>query len=310
MSLNKKKIRILKELAEKPQRSRQLAEEIGLSRSHTMSLLRDLREDGLVDKKGWMYSVSDTPEAMVLRHLFRKHLSTKFELILDDLGISILEALIQGKKIVREIAKYSGKTSRAVYYKLSLFESMALVHHTRGGYWLSERHPLYRDILSFLDAQRLSERFRNPKLEYRDAVVLWSRNSEYLVETKNPREYIKFLQDRGLRWLYSSTSAVDLYGVHVIPPKTTLYICENETEALKHSQGEYVSMEDLIIHLLLHDPFNEDHRQYIHWIITKHEEKLDFNLLIKKAKDYGLRKEIEGILYDLKPIVRSLSMFI
>jgi len=303
MKLTKNKIKIIRALITAPLRSREIAESIGLSKSRTSSLLKNLIRDGLVKKRGWDYSLGDAMQAALLRHMFRKHPHMTFENILCETELRILESLYRGKNIVNELASNTGKTTRTIYYKLSVFQSMNLVHELYPRkYELNTEHPLYDDLTSLFTARDLSEKYLHTELEYRDSLVIWSKPPEFMVRTKEPEEYIKYLDDLGYKWGYTSSSAVDHYGIHVIPPYTSLYVTEKETDTIKRLNGEYVAIENLILHLLLEK--HPETKRYIHWLIQKHEDKIDFRYLRRKASEYKLRKKIESILYDLKPVLK------
>lgn len=305
MKLNKSKIRVLKSLIVAPSRTREVAEKTGLSRSQTSSLLRSLVEEGLVKKQGWNYSFGDTTKAGLLRQLLRRHSGTRFEDILCDTELGVLGALHNGSKSVDEIASETDKTARTIYYKLSFFRSMGLVHEAYpGSYRLNRAHDLHDDLVSLFTAKDLGDRYAHPEeLEYSDSIVAWSSPPEFIVKTGNPKEYIPHIEALGYKCRYTSSSAADHYGIHVIPPKTVLYITKEETETIKGSDGSYVAVEDLILHLLLEK--HQDAARYAHWLIQKHEDKIDFLSLKKKALKYKLLKNIDSIIYDLKPILKK-----
>ena len=303
MKLSKNKIRIIRVLVDASLRSREIAESIGLSGTHTSSLLRDLIRDGLVKRRGWRYSLGDTIQATLLRHMLRKHPSMRFESVLCETELKILESLYRGKNSVNELASETGKTTRTVYYKLSVFQSMALVYELYPGkYGLSREHPLYDDLVSLFTARDLSEKYLHPELEYKDSLIVWSKSPEFMVRTREPRGYITYINSLGYKWAYTSSSALDHYGVHVIPPYTTVYITKRKTDTINRLDKEYVSVEDLILHLLLVN--HPESKRYIHWLIQKHEDKIDFRYLKRKAIEYKLQKKIESLLYDLKPILK------
>ncbi len=303
MRLSKNKIKILKAIVDGPLRSREIAKSIGLSKSHTSSLLRSLIREGLVRRIGWGYSFGDSIHATLLRHILRKHPSMRFESVLCETELMILEGLYRGVNSVNDLASESGRTVRTVYYKLSVFQSMALVHELyHGRYGLSREHPLYDDLVSLFTAGDLSRKYFHPELEYGDSLVVWSRPPEFMVRTREPGEYIRYIEGLRYRWAYTSSSALDHYGVYLIPPYTFLYITGRETGTIKRLDEGYVSVEDLILHLLLMN--HPESRRYIHWLIQKHEDRIDFRYLRRKALEYKLRKKIESILYDLKPILK------
>jgi ABC-type hemin transport system ATPase subunit len=102
--------------------------------------------------------------------------------------------------------------------------------------------------------------------------------------------------------LYTSTSAVSEYGIHIIPPTTTLYVTEQKNQIIKSAKNNYTSLEDTIIFTLLHD--NRDSQTYAKYMILLHKDKINIRNLKQKAQKYNIHNKLESILYDLKPVLQ------
>ena len=94
-------------------------------------------------------------------------------------------------------------------------------------------------------------------------------------------------------WFY----ALDYYGIHVIPPETTLFVCRGECGG-----GDFVSVEEVIVHLFLEN--NEKAVEYGKWLILLRQGEVNLDGLRRKAREYEVSKKVEGLLYDVKPVVK------
>lgn len=293
MNLNKTDITILKLLAKKPEKTSVLAEKTNLSKSRTSAILSRLVDEGLLEKKGWIYRLSKNPQATAVHTLLKKYPALSAENLLPETEFKVLRALTQ-QRTVKDIAKSIGKTERTVYKKIGTFKSMGLVVDLGGGaYTLHKTGSIYEDLEPLLENKIsiVPVTFDDP-----DTWVAWSGEDELIIKTRNPKKTKDKIADKGWWWRYTSTSALDHYGIHIIPPETTLYLHKGVEE------GEYVTLEDVIIHLFLEN--NEKAMEYGKWLILLQQGKIDQNRLRQKAKKYNINKKIEGLLYEVKPVLR------
>lgn len=293
MKLNKTDVVILKLLAKRPEKTSTLAEKTKLSKSRTSAILSGLAEEGFLEKKGWTYQLSKNPQATAVYTLLKKYPTLSAENLLPKTELNVLKALTQ-QQTVKDIANTIGKTERTVYKKIQLFKSMGLVIDLGGGaYTLHKTNPIYEDLKPLLENKICIHptTFDDP-----DTWVAWSGEDELIIKTRNPKKTKEKIAEKGWRWKYTSESALDHYGIHLIPPETTLYLHKGDEE------GDYVRLEDAIAHMLLEN--NEKAVEYGKWLILLRQGKIDLKRLKQKAKKYNINKKIEGLLYDLKPVLQ------
>ncbi|MCK4491424.1 MAG: winged helix-turn-helix transcriptional regulator [Candidatus Altiarchaeales archaeon] len=298
MNLSKSELQVLRAVSLNPGINiKNISGKTGLSEPRVYSIVRDLRGRGLV-KPSRTYNMALYPSAMQLSRALRSQRDGLIEEAFAGKRLGILEALYEGSRSVEEISQAVDLSDKRVYNYLQWFESFGLVRNVKGRYVLLKDHPLYGSLRLLL-----SKPVKIPFEVEQNAFVSWVGEGEYIVHTSDPGEYRQGLQDNFLA-VGTACSALDYYGIHVIPSDTTLYVTGRETDTIKRAKKGCMPLEDLIIHLLLDDPYSEKTRRYVHWLIQRHEDRIDFRYLRRKALEYNLQKKIESMLYDLKPVLR------
>ena len=298
MKLNKTDVLLLGALISGPKKTSDIAEKMRLSRGRTSTILKKLIYSKLVSKSGWNYEIAQSAQGSMIRAIMKRNPALRLERILQDTEYNILYSLSKGPKTAREIAEEIEKTARTVYLKLEAFKSMGLViDHAGGTYAINPGSDAYRDIMYLLAGGFAAPPFA---LDESASWIAWSGTDEYLLRTNNPPgELIKKAGEKGMKWKYASMSALSRHGIHLIPPETTLYIYAG-IDKIKYS-GDYPSVEDTIIHLILDNAANA--MEYAKWLLILHKDGIDTNRLRKTARMHGLSKQIDGLLYDLKPVL-------
>jgi predicted transcriptional regulator len=298
MKLNKTDVLLLGALLSGPQKTSDIAEKMALSRGRTSTILKKLIDSKLVAKRGWNYEISQSAQGCMIRGIMKRNPALRLEKILKETEYNILCSLAKGPRTVREIADEIEKTARTVYLKLEAYKSMGLVVELGGGtYAINPGSGAYQDIMALLAGGFAAPPFALEESEW----ISWSGIDEYLLRTSNPKELIKKVLEKGMKWKYASMSALSRHGIHLIPPETTLYIYAG-IDRIEYS-GDYPSVEDTIIHLMLDNA--ENALEYAKWLLILHKDSLDPNRLRKTARMHGLSKQIDGLLYDLKPVLRT-----
>ena len=298
MNLSKSELQVLRTVSLNPGINvKNISEKTGLSESMVYSIVRDLRGKGLV-KPDRKYNMVLYPSAIQLSRVLRSQREGLIEEAFSGKRLEILEVLYKGSRSVEEISQAVDLSDKRVYHYLRWFESFGLVRNVKGRYVLLRDHPLYASLHLLL-----SKPVKIPSGVEQDVFVSWVGDNEYIVHMSNPEEYRRDLPDNFFAAV-TGRSVLDYYGIHVIPSDTTLYVAGRGTDTIKRTKKGRVSIEDLIIHLLLDDPYSEETKRYIHWLTQKHEDKIDFRYLKRKASEYKLQKKIESLLYDLKPILK------
>jgi len=298
MNLSKSELQVLRAISLNPGINvENISGKTGLSKPRVYSIVRDLRRKGLV-KPDRKYNMVLYPSSMKLSRALRSQRDGLIQEAFSGKRLEILEVLYKGSRSVEEILQAVDLSDKRVYHYLRWFESFGLVRNVKGRYVLLRDHPLYASLHLLLSGP-----VKIPSGVEQDAFVSWAGDNEYIVHTSNPEEYRQNLPNNFLA-VGTARSALDYYGIHVTPLDTTLYVAGRETDTIKRTKKDRILLEDLIIHLLLDDPYSEESRRYTHWLIQKHEDKIDFIYLKRKASEYKLQKKIESILYDLKPVLK------
>jgi DNA-binding transcriptional ArsR family regulator len=295
MKINKTDVSLLNALAQGPQKTSDLALKINLSKGRTSAILKKLTGSGLVEKWGWSYAIAQSGMGGRIKEVVMRNPAIRLGNILPDTEYGVLLSLTPGSKTPREIAEEIRKTARTVYLKLETFRSMGIVDETGAGtYALNKDARAYRDVKTLLEGGRIASPF---PLSERAGWTAWSGYGEYILKTRNPKELKNILREKGLEWKYTSGSALSRYGIHLIPPETTLYVRSGTDKP----RSEYARVEDTIIHMLLDG--TENAQEYSKWLLILHKNRIDRAYLRKNAKKHGLTKQIDGVLYDLKPVL-------
>ncbi|MFH1054871.1 MAG: ArsR family transcriptional regulator [Candidatus Altiarchaeota archaeon] len=300
MKLNKTDVLALKSLANSQKKTSEIAAELHLSIGRASTILSKLHKLGLAKKQGWNYSLGQTPHATAIRMLLRRQPNLALENILQETEFKILKSLNEGQKRVEEIAEEIQKTRRTVYLKLGVFQSMGLaVNMGAGTYAINRDSPTYRELKPLLEAKTITPPF---DLEESDGWVAWSGDNEYILKAGNIEKLKNKILEKKLRWKYTSESALDHYGIHLIPPETTVYAYSGK-DRIKDEGGDYAPMEDVIVHMFLDG--TEKAWEHSKWLLLLHKDETDIQYLRRTARRHNLTREIEGLLYEVKPVIRT-----
>jgi len=294
MKLNKTITVVLKLLANGPKKTSAIAEKTGLTKGRISTVLSGLVDEGLLEKEGWQYRFSKSPQATAVYTLLKKNPALSAENLLVGTELKVLKALTQ-ERTVKEIAADIGKTERTVYKKMETLKSMGLIADLGSGtYTLRKTGPIYEDLLPLLEDK---VRIAPTIFDDADSWVAWSGEEEVILKTRSPEKAKEKITKMGWQWKYTSDSSLDRYGIHILPPETTLYVHK------KGNGGEYASLEDVIAHMFLEN--NEKAMEHGKWLILLRQGRVDANRLRQQAKKYGITKKIEGLLYEVKPVMQT-----
>ena len=266
----------------------------GLSRPRAYAVLKNLGDKGLVKSAGKpsKYMPSGKGEAAWLTRSFRLYGQYPLEKVLSGKNLKVLGEMLNESKSAEELAKAARLSKPQTYKILSRFSRMGLVKNHMGRYYVPEDHPLYKCLKEYGKPPKT-----DAQLE-KNAAIIWQRDGEYLIQADDPGKYpIK------KPWRYTSSSAVNRYGIDVIPPKAVLYAADKTNQVIKNSEGKYTSLEDTIIFTLIHD--TKDSKNYARYMILLNKSKIDIPCLRKKAAQYGINETLESVLYDLKAVMRT-----
>ncbi len=295
MELLKTELKILRTIIENHEATAQkVSEKTGVSVSRSYALLEKLEKQEGKE----FFKTTKKREVIRLRRIFRLYSPGLIEEILDKPQLMILESLFNGPRTVRELVSKTGLSKPRVYHYLQEFRSFGLVKHMGEEYLLATDHLVYRALrIMFTKPPGY-----HPRLE-REGAITWAGKGEYLLHTQHPGS---FSDVEGV--VIASPTAVSAlagYGINVFPRDITFYVSETTTSTGERiRESGRVPVEDLILHLLLDNPYADETKRYLRWLITGNEDRIDYRYLKDKAREYNLTKEINSILYDLKPVLK------
>jgi len=299
MDLKKSDIRVIRELVTGSKKSREMANSLKLSQARVSVIISSLTKKGFVEKKRGKYSLSNAPHVGAIKLLIQKHPAISVERVLTKTEYKILSSLHGNQKSIKDIAKQIGVTERTVYYKLDVFKTMGLVREIRDGiYALNKDHGAWPDLSRLLSGEIMQT--LPIYLDDKNSWYAWIGKQEYIIKTTNPDILLPYLKNEGYLWKYTTTSALRAYGIDLTPKELSLYVYQIP-DKIKSDLGDYVSVEDAIIHLFL-----EKHKkagEYAKSLIQLNEEKINQYFLEENARKHGVHKEVKNILYELKPVL-------
>ena len=266
------------------------------SKPNAYYVLRSLKSKKLIESEGKpaRYSIPLAGNTSILSRLFKIYWPYPVEKVLSSRNYPLLKVILHEGKTADEVAEKTRISKPQVYKIMSKFSNMGLVRSFNDQFYISQNHPLYKCLLEYENSPKIY-----PDLE-QNGVVLWQSNGEYLIQTN---DYKKYTAGLNKPWRFTSTSAVAEYGVHIIPPMTTLYVTDQNTNIIENSKGQYTNLEDTIIFTLLHD--TRDSKTYARYMMLLHKDEIKIPELRQKARYYGITKTLESIFYDLKPVMRT-----
>lgn len=296
MNLSKPQLKAFKAVLETPGiRLREFMNQTKLSKSRAYSILQQLEAKGLVssDGKPAIYTLSKREETAHLSHMFRLYSPYPLETVLSEMHYALLKEILHENKTAEELMKAVGLSRSQTYKTLSRFAGMGLVRNSNDRFYISEDHPLYKCLLEYENQPKL-----NTEVE-KNGAILWQGDGEYLVQVDDHKKYVS---ETNKPWRFTSMSAVNRYGINVIPPKIILYVADKITPVIENSDGDYTSLEDTLLFTLLNN--TGESKTYARYMILLHKDEIDVKHLKQKARQYKLDKILESILYDLKPLIR------
>jgi len=297
MDLSKSELRAFNAILQNPGIGlEQFMSKTDLSKPRAYYILSELKSNRLIRSEGRpsRYSILENEKASQLSRLFKIYGSYPLDIVLSNKNYSVLKEILDEQKNSGQLMKATGLSRSQVYRILSRFAQMGLVKNFNEDYYVSEDHPLYKCLVEYGQPPEI-----NHELE-QNGVVLWQDGAEYLIQTDNLKKYVSRIERP---WKLTSTSAVGMYGIDVIPPKTTVYVTDKKTHILERSEGDYTSLEDTLVFTLLQG--TPDSKKYARYLILLHKNKIDLDYLKKAGKRYGIARLLESILYDLKPVLQK-----
>lgn len=260
------------------------ASALGLKVPQLSRALASLSTKGLIYSqrhgKSKHIALADTKHATLFRTMSFQLSHMKLALLLSGASLEVLSALCNLRLRSRhEIADRSGISEAWVARVVASLKRVGIVTKTNSHYAVLPRFQILADFVTEF------RRYLNQKAARsfaEDAVIVWERNNEFIVETP---------KGQGQRGFYlTGPSAFGRFGIPLIMPSYYYYYYSPE------SRG--IALEDAIIHSLL-VPHSERTIMAALLAMKKNEKSLRVQRLVDKAREYGQEDEIGAMIAHL-----------
>lgn len=225
-------------------------------------------------------SIAESKHAQLFRKMVLEYRHIPFHRLLSGPALEVLSAISFAKASSRkEISEVSQVSEASVARSLEKLKQAGILQK-KDYYFISAR---FQTLKEFVQEYR---RYFNQKAAQSfagDAVIVWERNNEFILESSRKEE-----QD-GFR--LTGPSAFARFGVKLLMTVSHYY----------HSPvvDRHLQLEDLIIHALL---LPQSERNMLATLVVwkKNEEMLRALYLLDQAEEYGVREQVEGMVDYLR----------
>lgn len=217
-------------------------------------------------------SISESKHAQLFRKVVIEYRHIPFHRLLSGPGLEVLSAISFAKTSSRkEISEISQVSEASVARSLEKLKQTGVLQK-KDYYFISARFQTLKEFVQeyrhYLN-QKIAQSFAG------DAVIVWERNNEFIVES-SPKE-----EQNGFR--LTGTSAFAKFGVKLLTTVSQYY----------HSPVDrQLQLEDLIVHTLLL-PQSERNMFATLLVWRKNKEMIRASYLLEQAEEYGVRGQIE-----------------
>lgn len=280
MKLASTELKVLTYLATQESASAaEAASALGLKASQLSRTIAGLSSKGLVHSqrrgKSKSLRLADTRHAALFRSASLQLSHMKLPSLLSGASLEVLSLLcyIQPRSR-REIAHRSAVSEAWVARILASLRQVGIVMKADSRYSISPRFQILADFVTEF------RRYLNQKIarsSAADAVIVWERNKEFMMETSTGRE------QKNLR--LTGPSTFGRFGIPLLMPSSYYYYSP---------AARRITLEDAIIHTLL-IPRSERTMLVTLLVMKKNEKRLAMQSLVDKARDYGVAGTIEAM---------------
>jgi len=260
-------------------RPSEIASTIHAPRPYTSRILRTLEGTGFVTIKktglSKIVAISETKHATLWRKLVLEFGHMPLEKLLSGTSLSVLSAIcsltLSNRREIAEAASVSESSAALVLEKL---KRVGIVRKVASAYGVSQRFQALKEFVieyrRYLN-QRIAQEFAN------DSVVLWERNTEFIIETEAPQPKNGF-QLTGL-------SSFARFGIPLIAPKSYFFYSPSPKR---------LKLEDIMLHSLLL-PERETDLLLTLLVWRKQEKAMNIKYLKTRADRYGATELVRQI---------------
>lgn len=248
--------------------------------SLTTRVISSLEEKGFVNtaRSGHskMLSISQSRHAMLFRDMALEYPHLDLAEILDGKSLEVLSAIAYTNPGTRKEICKNGQVSEASAGRVLLrLRRRGIVQKKEGGYLISPRFVL---VKKFVMEFRHYLNYRKARNFAGDAVMVWERNDEFIIESMS-REVDK----NG--FLLTGPSLFARFGV-VLFMKSSYHFFS--------PRAKRVRLEDSILHSLLVQPSRRTMLSIL-LVWKKNQQKMRKKYLYSEARRYGIKSKIQHI---------------
>ena len=256
----------------------QAASALGLKVPQISKALATLSSKGLIysqrQGKSKRIKLADTKHALLFRSMSLQLSHMKLASLLSGASLEVLSVLcFMQPRNRQEIARRSMVSEAWVARILTSLKRVGVAIKTDSHYAVSPRFQILANFVTefrrYLN-QRLARSF------FEDAVVVWERNNEFIIEASKGGQ-----EQRDFR--LTGPSAFGRFGIVLFIPTSYYYHSPSVRE---------LELEDLIIHSLLL-PKSERITLATLMVWKKNEKSIRDSYLLQKAEEYGVKKRAD-----------------
>jgi Mn-dependent DtxR family transcriptional regulator len=233
-------------------------------------------------------SISESKHAQLFRKMVLEYRHIPFHKLLSGPGLEVLSAISFFAKTSsrKEISKISQVSEASTARSLEKLKRAGILQK-KGLYFIS---PRFQTLNEFVQEYR---RYLNQKAAQafsNDAVIVWERNNEFIVESSQKEE-----EEDGFR--LTGPSAFARFGVKLLMTVSHYY------HSLANRQ---LQLEDLIIHTLL---LPQSQRNVLAMLLVwkKNKDVLRTSYLLEQAEEYGMKRQVKEMADYLRTHGKELA---
>jgi len=242
--------------------------------------ISSLKEKGFIKtaKEGLSKTVtlSESKHALLFRDMVLESRHIPYDVILSGSSLEVLSAINSlNPKSRKEIQENSNVSEPSVARTLKKLKQLGLVQKKESMYVISSRLQMLKDFVNesrHYTNQQIARKFSN------DAVILWERNDEFIIESSKESKQDYFL-----------LTGTSLFGKFAIPliMQVSYYFYSTRCTNIK--------LEDAIVHSLL-IPYSQRNMLAVLLVMKKNEKIMQIPYLLEQSKKYKITSMVETVL--------------
>ncbi|MGI0006936.1 MAG: MarR family transcriptional regulator [Nitrosotalea sp.] len=243
-------------------------------------VISSLEENGFIKtvKEGLSKTVtlSESKHALLFRDMVLESRHMPYDKILSGSSLEVLSTINSlNPKSRKDIQENSNVSEPSVARTLKKLKQLGLVQKKESMYIISSRLQMLKDFVNesrHYTNQQISRKFSN------DAVIIWERNDEFIIESSKESEQDHFL-----------LTGPSLFGKFSIP------LIMQVSYYFYSTHYKNVRLEDALVHSLL-IPYSQRNMLAVLLVVKKNEKIIKTKYLLEQSKKYKITHMVEAIL--------------